>query len=85
MRRRRRKDIESDSDAPRPDHPTPSGAVDEEVSTFFQMEEEAQKLAHVGRECPVPKPKGVLGKFLGFPNARESEQHQTTGQVDGDR
>jgi cytochrome c oxidase assembly factor 2 len=48
--------------------------MDEEVSTFFQMEEEAEKLAHVGHECPVPKPKGVLGEFLGFRNARGSEQ-----------
>lgn len=85
MRRRRRKEIDSESDVPRPDHPTPSGAVDEEVSTFFQMEEEAQKLAHVSRECPVPKPKGLLGELLGFRNARPSEQQQTTEPAGGDR
>jgi cytochrome c oxidase assembly factor 2 len=48
--------------------------MEEEVSTFFQMEEEAERLAHVGHECPVPKPKGVIGEFLGFRNARGSEQ-----------
>lgn len=85
MRRRRRKDIDSDSNVPRPDHPTSSGAVDEEVSTFFQMEEEAQKLAHVSRECPVPKPKGKLGELLGFRNARGNEQGQATTPADGDR
>ncbi|KAJ5636173.1 uncharacterized protein N7484_009486 [Penicillium longicatenatum] len=74
MRRRRRKDMELDSEVPRPGHPTPSNAADEEVTTFFQMEEEAEKLAHIGHECPVPKPKGVLGELLGFQKARGSEQ-----------
>lgn len=41
-------------------------ATDEEVSTFLQMEEEAKTMANVGRECPVPKPGGILGKLLGF-------------------
>lgn len=85
MRRRRRKDIDSDSDIPRSNHPTSSGAVDDEVSTFFQMEEEAQKLAHVSRECPVPKPKGVLGELLGFRNPRGKEQAQASESADGDR
>lgn len=82
IRRRRRKDLELGADASRPGHPTPSGAMDEEVSTFFQMEEEAEKLTHVGHECPVPKPKGVLGELLGFRNARGSE---TVGPSDGGR
>lgn len=64
--------MELDSEIPRPGHPTPS-AADEEVTTFFQMEEEAEKLTHIGHECPVPKPKGVLGELLGFHNARGSE------------
>ena len=83
MRRRRRKDMDPDSDAARPSLPTPSGAVDEEVTTFFQMEEEAEKMAHVSRECPVPKPKGVLGELLGFRNARGSEQHRASTPSDG--
>ncbi|KAJ5746065.1 hypothetical protein N7520_011247 [Penicillium odoratum] len=74
MRRRRRRDMELDSEVPRP---TSSGA-DEEVATFFQMEEEAENLSHIGHECPVPKPKGVLGELLGFRNARGSEQHQVS-------
>jgi hypothetical protein len=36
------------------------------VSTFLQMEEEADKLSHINRECPVPKPKGVIGELLGL-------------------
>jgi hypothetical protein len=70
------------ADAPLPGHPTTSGAMDEEVSTFFQMEEEAEKLSHVGHECPVPKPKGVLGQLLGFRDA-PSEQPQTVGSSEG--
>ncbi|KAL1967891.1 hypothetical protein VTN77DRAFT_2308 [Rasamsonia byssochlamydoides] len=41
-------------------------ATDEEVSTFLQMEEEAETMAKMGRECPVPKPGGIVGQFLGF-------------------
>lgn len=58
--------------------PSSSGAVDEEVSTFLQMEEEAEKLSHFSRECPVPKPKGILGEWLGFRNTRNNEQEQTS-------
>ncbi|KAJ5802951.1 uncharacterized protein N7503_005401 [Penicillium pulvis] len=72
MRRRRRRDMELDTEIPRPGHPTPA-AADEEVTTFFQMEEEAEKLTHISHECPVPKPKGVLGELLGFHNARGNE------------
>ncbi|KAJ5677988.1 uncharacterized protein N7477_003621 [Penicillium maclennaniae] len=81
IRRRRRKDVEMGADAPPPDQPTPSGSTDEEVSTFFQMEEEAEKLAQVGHECPVPKPKGVLGQLLGFRDA-PSQQPQSLGSSD---
>lgn len=76
VRRRRRKDNESDADTARPVHSTSSGVVDEEVSTFFQMEEEAKKLAHVSHECPVPKPRGIIGELLGFHTARGTEQTQ---------
>ncbi|KAJ5101773.1 hypothetical protein NUU61_003995 [Penicillium alfredii] len=85
VRRRRRKDVDREVESNHPNHPTPSGAVDEEVSTFLQMEEEAEKLAHIGRECPVPKPKGILGELLGFRNAGGAEQRQTNGPSEGDR
>lgn len=85
IRRRRRKDIESDTDGPRPENPTPSGAVDDDVSTFFEMEEEAQKLTRVTRECPVPKPKGFLGELLGFRNAQGNGQAQSTQPAEEDR
>ena len=83
IRRRRRRDLELDSEVPRPAHPASPGVADEEMTTFFQMEEEAQQMTRVGHECPVPKPKGVLGELLGFQNARGSEQHQIS--TDGGR
>ncbi|PWY95864.1 putative alpha-1,3-mannosyltransferase [Aspergillus sclerotioniger CBS 115572] len=55
-RRRRRKDDEMlgpDDNALVRAQPT----ADEEVSTFLQLEEEAQRLAKAGHECPVPKPR----------------------------
>lgn len=85
VRRRRRKDAEIASDATFPGHSTPAGAVDDEVTTFLQMEEEAEKLSHINRECPVPKPKGVLGELLGFRNAQPSPQHQASGLSNGDQ
>ncbi|OJD19116.1 hypothetical protein AJ78_00902 [Emergomyces pasteurianus Ep9510] len=44
------------------------GHLDEEVMKFRGMEEEARHLANVKRECPVPKPGGVVGQLLGFNN-----------------
>jgi cytochrome c oxidase assembly factor 2 len=45
-----------------------SQGTDEEASTFLQMEEEAEKMAKIGRTCPVPKPGGIVGELLGFRN-----------------
>lgn len=80
IRRRRRKDVDVDPSTVRANHPSPSGAVDEEVTTYFQTEEEAVKMAQNSRECPVPKPKGVLGELLGFRNVGSSEQHQAPSE-----
>jgi len=84
VRRRRRKDAEMATEDSVPGHPTPVDAVDDEVSAFLQMEEEAEKLSHINRECPVPKPKGVLGEFLGFRNVQANTQ-QASGLSNGDR
>lgn len=73
VRRKRRKDpnmLEQDGTSI---HQAKPQSSDEEVSTFLQMEEEAERLANAGRECPVPKPKGILGQLLGFSTA-EGEQ-----------
>jgi len=74
IRRRRRKDAEM-LDRENTSFPTTQPA-DEEVSTFFQMEAEAEKLEHVRRQCPVPKPSGVLGDLLGFSNQKDTSQQQ---------
>ncbi|PLB47293.1 hypothetical protein P170DRAFT_511922 [Aspergillus steynii IBT 23096] len=76
-RRRRRKDV------PGLDETTPSftqQTPDDEVSTFLQLEEEAERLAKTGRECPVPKPRGVIGELLGFPSQKDTQLHQAPGR-----
>ncbi|KAJ5747443.1 uncharacterized protein N7511_009139 [Penicillium nucicola] len=82
IRRRRRKEIEMDPEAGRPALPTPAGPVDEEVSTFLQMQEEAETLSHINRECPVPKPKGVLGQLLGFRDVQANVQPSSMSEGD---
>jgi cytochrome c oxidase assembly factor 2 len=52
-----------------------SQVADEEVSTFLQMEEEAEKMAKIGRACPVPKPGGIVGELLGFRN-RDNDRRE---------
>lgn len=64
----------SDPEASAP-YPT-TQLADEEVSTFFQMEAEAEKLENVRRQCPVPKPSGVLGELLGFANQKDTPQQE---------
>ncbi|KGO77671.1 hypothetical protein PITC_074970 [Penicillium italicum] len=76
FRRRRRKDSEVGPEGSQPGQPTPV-VVDEEVSTFLQLEAEAEKLSHINRECPVPKPKGVIGELLGFRHVHANAQQQT--------
>ncbi|PYH96306.1 hypothetical protein BO71DRAFT_397220 [Aspergillus ellipticus CBS 707.79] len=84
IRRRRRKDEEMLSPAETTLART-SPATDEEVSTFLQLEEEAQRLAATGRECPVPKPKGVLGDLLGFTHHEDTQSPLQSQQVGGSR
>jgi cytochrome c oxidase assembly factor 2 len=38
----------------------------DEAALFRQFQEEAQILEKEARECPVPKPGGILGRLLGF-------------------
>ncbi|RMJ28758.1 hypothetical protein PHISP_00403 [Aspergillus sp. HF37] len=80
IRRRRRKDANMpDQDGRMPPGQSPPTG-DEEVSTFLQLEEEAERLAHVRRECPVPKPGGRVGELLGF-RSRGDEQLQRQGRT----
>lgn len=79
VRRRRRRDVDNDNGVSQPAQPT-SGPVEDEVSTFFQMEAEAKKLAQINHQCPVPKPKGRIGELLGFHATSETEQHQAADE-----
>src|ERR1700730_1402353 len=58
--RRKRKAINTDDQSPK-DLDTISMGLrrstsDDEVSRFLQLEAEAESMAKLGRECPVPKP-----------------------------
>lgn len=76
-RRRRRRDVDSADGAVNVEgHKSP--VMDEDVSAFLQLEAEAKKLSEHRRECPVPKPGGILGELLGFKTGG-NERHQ--GQV----
>jgi cytochrome c oxidase assembly factor 2 len=89
--RRKRKAINTDDQSPK-DLDTISMGLrrstsDDEVSRFLQLEAEAESMAKLGRECPVPKPSGVLGKWLGFTD-RDREQQRDgshTGTSDRER
>ncbi|KAB8235090.1 uncharacterized protein BDW43DRAFT_270852 [Aspergillus alliaceus] len=70
VRRKRRKDAEMCG--PEGNVLSQAQQPPDEVSTFLQLEEEAAQLAKAGRECPVPKPRGVLGELLGFSNHKEA-------------
>ena len=40
--------------------------IEEEAALFRELQREAEALDKQGHECPVPKPKGILGRLLGF-------------------
>ncbi|KAI2789808.1 hypothetical protein POX_d05306 [Penicillium oxalicum] len=85
IRRRRRRDAEMDSESGQPLYSSASSVAEDEVSTFYEQQEEAKRVAQMGHECPVPKPRGVLGELLGFRNARVNEPSQShaSESVDG--
>ena len=44
-------------------------SLQEEAELFRQLEQEAKLLEKNKRECPVPKPTGVIGRLFGFQNS----------------
>lgn len=74
LRRQRRKEnpdnpYDNSSLPPSSSQPPLRPTTDEEyseMSTFLQLEAEAEKLSKNRRECPVPKPGGIIGELLGF-------------------
>lgn len=63
----------------------PRSTSDDEVSRFLQLEAEAESMAKLGRECPVPKPGGVLGEWLGFTNRDREQQRDESHAGTSDR
>lgn len=47
---------------------------DDHASEFQRREEEARRLEKIGRECPVPKPGGLIGQVFGFNADKGSEK-----------
>ncbi|EXJ78767.1 hypothetical protein A1O1_09169 [Capronia coronata CBS 617.96] len=45
---------------------TQSKDLEEEAALFRDLQREAEALEKEARECPVPKPSGVIGRLLGF-------------------
>lgn len=48
-------------------------SLTDEQAVFFRLQEEAQALEKERRECPVPKPKGIIGEMLGFTRSGASK------------
>jgi cytochrome c oxidase assembly factor 2 len=49
--------------------------LEDEAALFRQFQGEAQMLEKEARECPVPKPGGVLGRLLGFQQDEKEDAH----------
>lgn len=65
------KDTRKQIDAPKPTQKTLTGSkeLDDEAALFRELAAEAEMLdkkAILARECPVPKPAGLIGRILGF-------------------
>lgn len=81
IRRRRRKQnneqsTESEFSLPR------SRQLEDAAAEFQHMDEEARRLTRMGRECPVPKPRGIVGQILGFDDRREKGGNNSTTKAD---
>ncbi|KIX08576.1 uncharacterized protein Z518_03232 [Rhinocladiella mackenziei CBS 650.93] len=44
--------------------------LEDEAELFRELQREAEALEKNARECPVPKPKGMVGRLLGFEEKR---------------
>jgi hypothetical protein len=47
--------------------------IDEEAALFKELQREAEELDRASkeeRECPVPKPRGIIGRLMGFEDSQ---------------
>ncbi|WEW60977.1 hypothetical protein PRK78_006466 [Emydomyces testavorans] len=72
IRKRRRKQTEQSTDLVTKPSPERTRELNDVTEEFRRMEEEAKRLTKMGRECPVPKPRGLIGQILGFNGSKES-------------
>ena len=80
FRRRRRKEVDS-SDEPETVPSRTPPLTDDEVSTFLQLEAEAENLSQRRRECPIPKPGGIVGELLGFKNQGDKRPQKERNDI----
>ncbi|ETN41913.1 uncharacterized protein HMPREF1541_03852 [Cyphellophora europaea CBS 101466] len=52
--------------------------IQKEAAILRMLQEEARQLEQQARECPVPKPKGWVGRMLGFEGPSAPEQVAAT-------
>jgi cytochrome c oxidase assembly factor 2 len=52
--------------------PSCSKSLQEEAQVFKMLQQEAETLEKEARECPVPKPRGFVGRILGFQEQKQS-------------
>ncbi|KAK2865383.1 hypothetical protein FQN49_003630 [Arthroderma sp. PD_2] len=56
--------------------------LQEQAAEFRHMEAEAKELGKSARECPLPKPRGVLGHILGFDSDKSCQSKAGKPQTD---
>ncbi|KMU78817.1 hypothetical protein CISG_01857 [Coccidioides immitis RMSCC 3703] len=72
IRRRRRKETGKVPESPGELLSEQAHELEDAAAEFRHMDAEARRLTKMGRECPVPKPKGIVGQILGLDARRES-------------
>lgn len=55
--------------------------MSEEAALFAELQREADALEKEARECPVPKPRGLIGRILGFEETTTAEEGATSSSL----
>ncbi|KAK5060227.1 hypothetical protein LTR84_010112 [Exophiala bonariae] len=55
-------------------------AMSEEAALFAELQREADALEKEARECPVPKPRGLIGRILGFEDTTPASASTTAAE-----
>jgi hypothetical protein len=57
--------------------PSSVKSLQEEAQLFKRLQKEAETVEREARECPVPKPRGFVGRILGFEEQKQSTVEST--------